>query len=126
MSMIALGAYIYELRKLRGLTQQQVADAAKVSDTSVRTWEQGKHEPSASDIDALITLLGGAWDDVTELLRSDDGEAVGKHLAAWRFNHPTPSEEERRLMSQLASLTGERRQTAILVLRQLLAAEERQ
>lgn len=123
--MIAFGAYILELRNLRGYTQKQVAEVAKVTDTSVRTWEQGSHEPSASSMVAILKFLGGAWEDAVSLLSPAVTEqSAGRDLALWRYNAAALTEEEQRLMSQISGLTGERRQTAILMVRQLLAAEE--
>ncbi len=124
MGMAAFGVYIYELRRLRGYTQQQVGDAASVTDTTVRTWEQGKHEPGASALVALLDFLGGSYEDAELLLRCGDVEA-GRSLARRRHRDAPLSAEERQLMDRLTRLQGPRRQAAIQVLQALLAAEER-
>lgn len=78
--MAALGVYISELRSLRGFTQKQVGDAAGVTDSSVRTWEKGQHEPGAGALIKMLDFLGGAFEDADLLLRSGDDQ-TGRLLA---------------------------------------------
>lgn len=122
--MAALGVYISELRLLRGFTQKQVGDAAGVTDSSVRTWEKGKHEPGAGALVKVLDYLGGAYEDADLLLRSGDVEA-GRLLARRRHKNAPLSHEERQLLDRITVLQGSRRQAAVQVLRDLLAAEER-
>lgn len=124
MGMAALGVYISELRSLRGFTQKQVGDAAGVTDTSVRTWEKGQHEPGAGALIKVLDFLGGAFEDADLLLRSGDEEA-GRLLARRRHENAPLSPEERQLLDRITVLQGSRRQAAVQVLRDLLAAEER-
>ena len=49
---------LQQLRKDRGLTQQQLADAAGLSQTAVSQWEAGVREPSWSAVRALAAALG--------------------------------------------------------------------
>lgn len=47
-----------------GLTQSQVASAARVSTTTVANWERGTVEPSWTDFVFLCNLYGFKEDDI--------------------------------------------------------------
>ena len=48
------------LRRLRNITQQELADAVGVSETTVRNWEAGRNEPNLTpkQFKALLKALG--------------------------------------------------------------------
>lgn len=48
MDQIRIGKFIAESRKLRNLTQRQLADALSISDKTISKWECGKGLPEAS------------------------------------------------------------------------------
>lgn len=64
-----IGKFIAELRKKKGYTQEQLAEALGVTNRSVSRWENGKNMPDVSLFQPLCNQL-----DITvkELL---DGEA---------------------------------------------------
>ena len=53
----SLGERISTLRKLRGLTQEQLAELCNVSSSCVSRWETGKLRPKASRISELARVL---------------------------------------------------------------------
>ena len=52
------GQLISELRKEKGLTQKQLADALNVTDKAVSKWERGLSFPDISMLEPLSDLLG--------------------------------------------------------------------
>ncbi|MBR2274888.1 MAG: helix-turn-helix transcriptional regulator [Lachnospiraceae bacterium] len=60
-----IGQFIQELRKERGLTQKELADAIDISDKTVSKWETGNGLP---DISSLLPLCRALGINVNELL----------------------------------------------------------
>ena len=52
------GQLITELRKEKGLTQRQLADALNVTDKAVSKWERGLSFPDISMLEPISELLG--------------------------------------------------------------------
>ena len=48
---------LVQLRKKRGLTQQQIADLVNVNRVTYTNWEKGKREPSFENLVKLADLL---------------------------------------------------------------------
>lgn len=53
---------LVQLRKKRGLTQQQIADEIGVNRGSYSNWEKGKREPSFENLVKLASILGTSTD----------------------------------------------------------------
>ena len=53
---------LVQLRKKRGLTQQQIADEIGVNRGSYSNWEKGKREPSFENLIKLADLLDVSLD----------------------------------------------------------------
>lgn len=68
MDQIKIGKYLQELRKGKGLTQEQLAERFNVARRTVSRWETGNNMP---DLDILIELSDYYAVDLRELL---DGE----------------------------------------------------
>ncbi len=66
-----VGALILSLRKEKGLTQKQVADAMNISDKAISKWERGQGCPDVSLLGALSALLGV---NIERILAGDIGE----------------------------------------------------
>lgn len=58
MDCIKVGKLIYALRKEKGLTQKQLADAMKISDKTISKWERGLGCPDVSLLRELSEVLG--------------------------------------------------------------------
>jgi len=64
---------LIEARKLRELTQKEVANSLKVAEYTYANWEQGRAEPSISDLQKLCEILDIS---ANELLNIEDGSTI--------------------------------------------------
>jgi len=64
----AYGRYLSELRKSARLSQQQVAEALKVRQSTVATWERSSRPPKGDLLPNLASVLGVTIED---LLKED-------------------------------------------------------
>lgn len=69
-----MGRFLKELRKEKGMTQEQLAEYLNVSGRTVSRWETGVNMP---DLDILIELADYYGTDIRELL---DGERKGEKM----------------------------------------------
>lgn len=74
MNQIKFGKFLKELRKERGLTQEQLAEQFDVSRRTVSRWETGNNMP---DLDILIEIADYYEVDLRELI---DGERKSEKL----------------------------------------------
>lgn len=72
-----IGAFIRDVRKENGLTQEQLAEALGVSQKSISRWENGKTMPDYSVLPNICEVLGI---NVAELLEAEriEGDSVSK------------------------------------------------
>lgn len=68
MDVVRLGAFLKELRKEHGLTQEQLAEKLGVTNRTVSRWETGSNLP---DLDILIELSEFYQIDIKELLNGE-------------------------------------------------------
>lgn len=59
-----VGSFIYKLRKGKGLTQKQLADAMHISDRAISKWERGLGCPDVSLLGQLANLLNVNIEDI--------------------------------------------------------------
>lgn len=69
-----VGSFFRELRKEKGLTQEQLAEQLNVSGRTISRWETGNNMP---DIDVLIAMSDFYNVDIRELI---DGERKGAKM----------------------------------------------
>lgn len=74
MDQIKIGMFFKELRKERGLTQEQLAECLRVSRRTISRWETGSNMP---DMDILIEMSDYYEVELRELL---DGERKGEKM----------------------------------------------
>ena len=74
MNQIKIGEFLKELRKEKGLTQEQFAEQFNVSRRSVSRWETGNNMP---DLSMLITLAEYYEVDVKEII---DGKRKSENM----------------------------------------------
>lgn len=72
------GQLIAELRKEKGLTQKQLADALNVTDKAVSKWERGLSFPDISMLEPLSDLLGVSIMEILAGERSGGNESMSK------------------------------------------------
>jgi transcriptional regulator with XRE-family HTH domain len=94
MSDSSLGAFLAILRKARGLTQQDVADALYVSNKTVSKWERSESAPDIAMLPALAEFFGVTCDELPrgERIPTADSSAGG--------SVPLRTEERLRRLSQ--------------------------
>ena len=130
----ALGAYLVTLRKGRKLEPKDVLPVLskqlgkKVDHSRLWRAENGGEGrwPDGDFLLALLDVIGGDIADIIWIQRNPDAKPqAGQERAYERLKADEPmSPEERELVDRLTKLKGDRRQAAIVVLRDLLAAEE--
>ena len=64
MDQIKIGKFIAERRKIKGLTQMQLAEAMSVTDRAVSKWETGNSMPDSSIMLDLCEILGITVNDL--------------------------------------------------------------
>ena len=80
------------IRRERNLKQTEVAEAMEVSASKYRRWEDGRGEPSLSELKRLASFLGVS---VSELMGEETGPAsdrVTLHYGPLSLDIPTTSE----------------------------------
>ena len=60
------GIFIAELRKEKGLTQQQLADQLNLSNKTISKWESGNGSPDLSNLEALAQALEVTTDELLQ------------------------------------------------------------
>ena len=68
MDLVKIGKFLQELRKEKGMTQEQLAEQLGVSQRTVSRWETGSNMP---DLDILIELSDFYEADLREILRGE-------------------------------------------------------
>jgi len=74
MNQIKIGSFLKELRKEKGLTQEQLAEQLNTSNRSISRWETGNNLP---DLNMLITLAEYYGVEVREII---DGERKSENM----------------------------------------------
>lgn len=75
---------LQELRKQRGLTQEELAQSLYVSRTAISKWESGRGYPNIDSLKAIAKFFGVTIDELLsgdELLTiaEEDNKQKGKH-----------------------------------------------
>ncbi len=69
------GNYLFELRRKKGMTQQELADELGVTNKAVSNWETGETFPETKQLIPLADIFGVSVDD---LLRGRESAAETK------------------------------------------------
>lgn len=103
-----VGKFIAECRRVKGLTQQQLADQVNLSNKTISKWESGAGSPDIGNLTSLADALGVTVD---ELLRGALVEC--KDLPAIEQNNPesyeresVPARKKERMVMILAASIG--------------------
>ncbi len=101
------GKLIAELRKSKGLTQQQLADQMNLSNKTISKWESGSGSPDLSNLPVLADIFGITVD---ELLRGELNSTTETASVKVR-EHPikeklTPAQKKERAIIVLAMCIG--------------------
>ena len=107
------GRHFAELRQASGLSQQQLAKAAGVTQSNIAFWERSAKPPRGEVIPALAKALGVSID---ELLKADS-------IQNGKGRHPGPASRLEKLTGKLAELPR-RQQTKILDVVEAMLAQQ--
>jgi len=115
-------------RKLRGLTQKQLADKVGVQNTAVSAWENGINSIDADYLSAICIALditaNDLFGDATEQKNtpSPEGERTDQDELVRRFLNT--SNEVRAILAIVASLSEEQKVRALEYAEMLLALQK--
>lgn len=101
MDLPKIGTFLKELRKEKGLTQEQLAETLNVSRRTVSRWETGSNLP---DLDLLVEMADLYQVELRELL---DGERKNRQM----------NEEMKETILQVAEYSAEEKQRAARTVR---------
>ena len=73
-----LGDKIYELRKKKNLTQENLAILLDVSDKAVSKWENGTSKPTIDNLKRLSKIFDISLDDLIEIEEKEDNQKITK------------------------------------------------
>ncbi len=88
------GQLITELRKEKGLTQKQLADALNVTDKAVSKWERGLSFPDISMLEPISELLGVSIMEILAGERQSGEETMSREDAQDLINASVELGEE--------------------------------
>jgi transcriptional regulator with XRE-family HTH domain len=88
------GQLITELRKEKGLTQKQLADALNVTDKAVSKWERGLSFPDISMLEPISELLGVSIMELLAGERQSGEETMSREEAKDLINASVELSEE--------------------------------
>lgn len=80
------GQLITELRKEKGMTQKQLADALYVTDKAVSKWERGLSFPDISMLEPISEVLGISVMEILAGERQDESETISRQEAQMLVN----------------------------------------
>ena len=100
MDLVKIGKFLQELRKEKGLTQEQLAERTGVARRTVSRWETGSNMP---DLDILIDLSDFYAVDLREILSGErKGERMNQEMKETVLQVADYSNEEKeRLLRRL-------------------------
>lgn len=88
------GQLITELRKEKGLTQKQLAEALNVTDKAVSKWERGLSFPDISMLEPISELLGVSIMEILAGERQSGEETISREEAKDLINASVELSEE--------------------------------
>lgn len=104
--MINLGAKIRELRKKKGITQEQMANALKITAQAVSKWESDAGYPDVATLPVIAAYFGVSLDELFDYDPEEVEEKVQKILFKSRVEAHTFEEREKILLEGLELYPG--------------------
>ncbi|MBP5493026.1 MAG: helix-turn-helix transcriptional regulator [Clostridiales bacterium] len=88
------GQLITELRKEKGLTQKQLADALNVTDKAVSKWERGLSFPDISMLEPIADVLGVSIMEILAGERQTENDTISLEEAQKLVNDSVELSDE--------------------------------
>jgi transcriptional regulator with XRE-family HTH domain len=85
MGMVAIAAYVRQLRDAQGISREHLADMVGTSGNNIWRIEEKGQEPRGGLLLLIVQALKGSLDDTALLLREDASEEHARHLARERL-----------------------------------------
>ena len=96
-----IGTKIKELRKQRGITQEQLANSIGISFQAVSKWENGDNLPDVTMIPAIASFFDVSTDELFDFNRIEMENKVQQlcwNIAEYRYSQPEKAEEDLRAL----------------------------
>ena len=108
MDNLQTGKLIQELRKQKGLTQQQLADMLNLSNKTISKWESGTGSPDIANLPPLADALEVSVDELLrgELQTADTEKSVISNENKAAKKELTPEQKKERAIIALAASIG--------------------
>lgn len=98
-----IGTFLKELRKKKGITQEELAEHLNVSSRSVSRWETGSNMPDIS----LLTEIADFYDvDVREIIEGERKEAMNEELREVADKMADYANSEKSKLLKVIQITG--------------------
>lgn len=102
-----IGNKIKQLRKARGITQEQLANAIGISFQSVSKWENGIALPDITLVPMLANYFGVSMDELFDFSPTEKEEAIEKAIdEAYKFRESDP-EKSRAILEEALKIYPE-------------------
>ena len=94
---MSFGRNLFEMRKRRGLSQEELADAIKVTRQTIYTWESDSVSPSIENLKALAGFFECSTDDLINEVKPVYVESTGKEQPKILTCHGDKNEISKRI-----------------------------
>ena len=99
--MTAFGNFLYELRKEKGMTQQELAEKLNITNKAVSKWETGEAFPETSQLVPLANIFGVTVDELLRGKRSAE-KSTGSLSAVPVSEQAVPAAQTARAKKRLS------------------------
>jgi len=109
MDQIKIGVFLKELRKAKGLTQEQLAEVLNVSNRTVSRWETGSNMPDISTLVDIAVFYNVSIPEIIEGERKSenmDKETQETAIAMAKYSQNSVKTEKQKVIGILMSVFG--------------------
>lgn len=103
-----VGNFIAERRRVKGLTQQQLADKVNLSNKTISKWESGAGSPDIGNLTSLADALGVTVDELLrgELKECKDIQSTAQNSSESDEKELTSAQKKKSALIILAASIG--------------------
>ena len=103
MNLKKIGKFIAEMRKAKGLTQEELAEKLEVNNRTISRWENGKNMPDISLYKPLCEILKISIEELVNGEKTDKGN-VNYSIEKAIINTMNSSEKDKSRMSKIIKI----------------------
>ena len=89
MNALSLGAKIKSMRKRKGITQKELAEAIPTSFSTFRRWENDEHTPNLKELSRIAEILNVDAHDFIETSNISEEKGIEKNMSLNKETHDT-------------------------------------